>query len=458
MSQHVTRSSPARRARQSWSDLLAWHDRRPRASMSSPRGWMWAALIAASFFWMSNPLVFVRVFDDSVAHTVTWTLVVAVLTLPWLRLPRVPWPWLSFLALCALSQLWTINDASTDTSIVLYVKLTALAVIVAANCDAEVVGLGLGLGGVVVVALSIYAFEKTMWGSSYPDHFEGTELVLTFAGVGTNENILAYTLTVALAGISATWRPRHWAMQTLWFGVLAANGYGLYLANSGTGYLTVLCLLGATTAIVAAPRLSVIRRHVLAASAAIVLTLVVVAVFVVTVSLDKQLSTVSGRAPLWAATFSVTMDRAPLLGSGWGAVWERPWDLAPPNPVAAEIYERAGLALAHGHNFFVDVLPELGLLGIVVVLLMLTYAVREVGRCGLRAGSSDPTSGPLALLVTIALLVSGVAEPMLTVPIGWWSWALVVAVCRQRAPDPQARSLGRGRHVATEDARQQALA
>ena len=51
-----------------------------------------------------------------------------------------------------------------------------------------------------------------------------------------------------------------------------------------------------------------------------------------------------------------------------------PGDLTPPNPVAADIYERAGLALAHGHNFFVDVLPELGLVGVFVALLMVAYA------------------------------------------------------------------------------------
>ena len=38
---------------------------------------------------------------------------------------------------------------------------------------------------------------------------------------------------------------------------------------------------------------------------------------------------------------------------------EHPWDLTVPNDVTRDIYERAGFALPHGHNFFVDVLPEL---------------------------------------------------------------------------------------------------
>ena len=41
-------------------------------------------------------------------------------------------------------------------------------------------------------------------------------------------------------------------------------------------------------------------------------------------------------------------------------------------------------------------------------------------------------TGRLVLLVLVALLVSGVSEPMLTVPLGWWSLALVAALPRQR--------------------------
>lgn len=434
MSKHATSPTMVRPDVTSLRTLLAWHDRRPRATMRSPRGWIWTALLAASFFWMSNPLVFVRVFDDSVAHTVRWTAIVAVLTLPWLRLPRVPWPWVLFLGLSVLSQLWTINDASTDTSIVLYLTFTALAVLAAANCEAEVVGWGLGLGGVVVVVLSVYAYEKTMWGSAYLT-WQGN----IFAGVGTNENILAYTLAVSSAATIALLRRRPWAVQACWLVVLAVNGYGLYLAESGTGYLTVLALAVTYLSVVAWPVLSIARRRIglLWASAAVGLLLV--SLGVVATLLGKQISTVSGRSPFWVATFESTMARAPVLGSGWGAVWEHPWDLTPPNPVAADIYERAGLALAHGHNFFIDVLPELGLVGVFVALLMVAYAVREIRRCGLHAGSRDPVTGRLVLLVLVALLVSGVSEPMLTVPLGWWSLALVTALPRQRVLPREAR-------------------
>ena len=101
---------------------------------------------------------------------------------------------------------------------VLYMQMTLLAVVVAANCEPWSWPGAWALGGVAVVALSIYAFEKTMWGSSYP--IEGG---VTFTGVGTNENILAYTLAISLAAILAAGRPRHGRPRSLWLAVLAVN-------------------------------------------------------------------------------------------------------------------------------------------------------------------------------------------------------------------------------------------
>ncbi|WP_416954726.1 hypothetical protein ACNKF0_21065 [Nocardioides sp. T5] len=58
--------------------------------------------------------------------------------------------------------------------------------------------------------------------------------------------------------------------------------------------------------------------------------------------------------------------------------------------------------------------------------------MREIVRSGLHDGRADPGAGRLTLLVLVALLVSGITEPMLTVPLGWWSLLLVTALSRQR--------------------------
>lgn len=455
MSHRASSGGGAQRAKATATSVLAWHDARPRASFATARGWWWAALIAALFFWMSNPLVFILTFYLALDEAIRLAMIVVAVSLPWLRLPRVPWPWLVFLGLCVLSQTWTIYDPQTDVSIVLYLKITALAVVVAANCRPEVVCWGLAAGGVVVAGLSLYTFHDEVPGAYYPIADANGVIYNAMAGIGTNENILAYTLVISLAATLALGLPQLRTARAAWCAALGVQGYGLYTAHSGTGYQTAVALLLVGGVVALGARFDSGRRgRRLVWTAASVIGFLAISVVVVSTLLGEQITTFSGRSEFWQATLVATLDRAPFVGSGWGAVWEHPWNPTFPNYVSEEIYERAGYALPHGHNFFIDVLPELGLLGVAVALLMVGYAMTEVRRCGLRAGGSDPVAGRLVLMVLVALLVSGITEPMLTVPVGWWSLTLVVAVPRQRelsrsasgqparvaAPEPLARS------------------
>lgn len=110
------------------------------------------------------------------------------------------------------------------------------------------------------------------------------------------------------------------------------------------------------------------------------------------------------------------------------------------------IYAKAGYALPHGHNFFIDVLPELGLIGVMVAVLMVVQAFRTFHWVGVGPDHEAPAAGRLVLYVVLALLVFGLTEPMLTVPLGWWSLALVVATARQRELPPTKPG---GRHCRT---------
>ena len=88
-------------------------------------------------------------------------------------------------------------------------------------------------------------------------------------------------------------------------------------------------------------------------------------------------------------------------------------------------------------------MPELGLVGLTMAVIMVGYSAFAIRQCGLRTGP-DPTAGRLVLFVTVALMVNGITEPMLTVPLGWWAFALVVVTAGQRVlprPHPGGRHL-----------------
>lgn len=438
MPQHVH----VREVREPWrsvSSLVAWHDSRPRASLGEARGWLWLALVAATFFWMSNPLVFIPTFYLSLEQAVRWTLVVVVLGLPWLRLPRVPWPWLLFFGLTLASQAWTIQPDPTDLSNKIYLQMAMMAFFAAANCEPVIIAAGLATGGVAVVLLSLYALHLGVFRIEY----SGTT-GMVFGGIGTNENILAYTVVISVAATMAIGWPRRRMAQALWLAALAVQLYGLYRAGSGTGYSTLLCLAVAGACVLVWDLVRPGRRRVFLVVTAGGVAVLAAAMTFSAVVLGKELMNFSGRVPFWHATYESSMALAPVLGSGWGAVWEHPWNPAPPNHVAIDIYYRAGYPLPHGHNFFVEVLPELGLVGLVVVIVMVLYAAWAVRSSGVSAGSKDPVAGRLLLLVLVALLASGITEPMLTVPLGWWVLALVVGLPRQRVVTrpPRARAGG----------------
>ena len=153
-------------------------------------------------------------------------------------------------------------------------------------------------------------------------------------------------------------------MQACWLAVLAVNGYGLYLAKSGTGYLTVFALAVTYLSIVAWPVLSSARRRIglLWASAAVGLLLV--SLGAVATLLGKQISTVLG--PFAVLGRNLRVDHGPRarpwIGVGRGVG-------APVGPHAAQPSRGRHLRARRPgprtrSNFFVDVLPELGLLGV----------------------------------------------------------------------------------------------
>ena len=333
-----------------------------------------------------EPARFIPSFFLSFDDAKLWTKLVVVVTLPWLRLPRVPWPWLLFLGLCYLSQLWSISDPNTDLSNLVYMQVALMAFVVAANCEALVVCWGLGLGGVVVVALSEYAYRQGLPGTSNAA-IGGAE----FTGVGTNENILAYTLVLSLAALLAIELPRRRAVRLAWATMLACSAYGIYLAQSGGGILAALGVL--LTAVVVANWRSLRRRrrHALGA-------LALGRWSAPRRPCDRHEGFGKGcwdgirACSLRRATVEASLETAPWLGSGWGAVWEHPWNSAQPNSVAELIYAKAGYTLPHGHNLFLDVLPEVGLVGLTIAVIMVGYSVLAARRSGLRTGV-DPTAG-----------------------------------------------------------------
>ncbi|PKH37925.1 O-antigen ligase [Nocardioides alpinus] len=412
----------------------------------SPSGVVWAFAIAAVFFFMSNPLTMVPFFGDSLHRSILVAVGATVLTLPWIRLPRIPWAVLPVVALMYASLAWTISwDVTWGVSMV-YVKIALVAWLCSWSTDLRTIAHGLHLGGVAVVIGSIYAYWAGLPFADVPDGAKGF-----LAGVGANRNILGYTLALAWAAALAH-HPQGRRARLLWSAGIATLALGLVLAQSATAFVCA--------ALVAALAFASTRRHrlpqrlrgrtVLALALGTVVA-AVVALPLIGVLLGRDSATLSGRTQVWTAIWNATYGQR-LLGQGWGTTWPHAWVQAPPNPVFEYINANYGAGVvAHGHNSLIDVMPDLGFVGMgafaLAYVVLVLEAVRRWWLTPLHSEDRDVWA-TLTVLLAAALIVYGINEPLATTPLGWFL-LVVLSSSRQRRPVPAVTSPeqgeGRGR-------------
>lgn len=399
----------------------------------SGAGAAWTIVIALVFFWLSNPLVLLA-FSSSVRIAATVSLG-AVLFTARRTPPRPPLSVLVVLGFGFLSALWSTFSRLTVDFTLLYVVVALIAFAVATTADARTVAQGVLLGGVLIVVASFYTFKV-----GYPSAavIPGTEGYM--AGVGTNRNILAYTLAVALA-FGVAFLPRRWWARCCWAVAVGSLLAGIYLAESGTGYLVTIVVLVVAAASGAtdrwhppSPVRSRRRRWVGRGGFVLLVGAAVVGLEVVSRILDRDLASLSGRVPLWEAVWDETTGADRWFGSGWGVVWPHPWYPAAPNAAYDEIVARYGELLSHGHNSFFDLLPEIGMLG--AATFALVYVQAGTRALALRKSARQTVhpsrleASRITLLGIVALLVFGLSEPMSTIPLGWFVIVLLATGVR----------------------------
>ena len=82
-------------------------------------------------------------------------------------------------------------------------------------------------------------------------------------------------------------------------------------------------------------------------------------------------STLSGRFPLWEELL-ISINKKPILGHGYLAYWD--------SKRVEYLSERLGWEIPHGHNAFLDVLLDVGIIGLILVLLAILLAFFEAAR------------------------------------------------------------------------------
>ncbi len=246
-------------------------------------------------------------------------------------------------------------------------------------------------------------------------------------GIVGNANLLGIISLFALLtfGVLFAARARWRTTLALWM-LLAA--YMMFRAASATAYA---CAAAAAVVLVVA--LLMRRARTPGARTRLYVVFIggtAVAVAVVWLLRDQLLgllgrsSDLTGRSDkIWTKVLERAAEH-PVIGNGFSSPW------IPTDPAFAGWIEDHGITVFHAHNMWLDVLMQLGVIG--VVLMAVAYLsllwrswffAIDRPRWDLKA---DREYSPLTLLpslMTVVLLVQGLSE---STPIMLWGWMLLV--------------------------------
>src|SRR5438876_1228921 len=131
------------------------------------------------------------------------------------------------------------------------------------------------------------------------------------------------------------------------------------------------------------------------------------------------------RLQAWREWTGIALEK-PLLGHGFGRSLLR---REGQRGVSQELRQRAPHYLSHGHNLFLDVAVQLGVLGLAIYLALLAALLREYWRLG---GAAAPRPvraiGAAGFSLLIAMLVKNGADDFMgqAVAIAFWGYAGVL--------------------------------
>ena len=340
------------------------------------------------------------------------------LAIYWRNLSRQPFL-LVFLAICALSALWSSAPAITVFRTCVLLTSTMVAAYLGMRCKAEELLRYLSWLGAAVVAASIYM--------SLTDPLLGINRAYgpaVWRGVFWNKNhlgslaaLVSVVLLLRIADIGFT--PRHPAKYFVWL-IYAGSLVLVFKSHSAAGYLLTLMLHASVILLLSWLRLAerLRRRHYWLFAAVVILTVALSMGYLDAIfrAFNKDI-TMTGRTSLWVYLLQDVVSSRPLLGHGFGSLWGDP-------DFRNRAHEKLGFHPVIGDNGFLDILLGVGAVGLAAFMLSYVAAWRGSINCLVRERS---VAGCLPLLVMAFSLFANISFSLLT-EIELLVWGLIVAM------------------------------
>jgi O-antigen ligase len=338
-----------------------------------------------------------------------------------------------FVALIALSLLWSDNALDAARGIAIAFCAIASAIIAASTFSWASIRWGLlaGFGIIMVSTVALVVVDPLQGLAQSAEHFGALR------GPFSHRNILAYTACVALAAVAGFSPSTVIGRVTL---VVAVAGLitVVHLTRSSTG---TVALLAMGTVIALVSLIPLYRRSAASARRRIQLVIgLVLACLVVAISVSFDVivgalgrdTTLTGRTTIWEQSLLVAFER-PLLGFGWSSVW------GPIDDSGFRIRSAIGFFVDHPHNAYIDAFLLLGAVGLLVFVAILVSTMITTAWATVR----DPGGhSRWALLTMTVVLVYTLTESFALRALGLFVLTLV-ALSLSRAVRESSAPRGR---------------
>ena len=298
---------------------------------------------------------------------------------------------------------------------------------------------GIALGALQVVAANplespLYLYEDTNWGKA----------VGFFANADHMATLLVMTipfLAALAAAAKSSGMQRFSAIVAITAGIAILVVVGLALNGSLAGYGLALPVIAASALIVLPPG-NRLRLWVIALAGLLVIGSVVALETTAIGSSElgtHATSSVQSRGEIAVTTAHAVKDFMPL-GSGLGS-FRRVYSLYEQPEQVTDVY------VVHAHNDYLELVLELGLAGVVLIVLFLVWWVASVWRVW-RTAEAGPFARAAAISSAVVLVHSMVDFPVRTAAIAACFGMCAALLADSRGPPPNEKAqLRRKRHV-----------
>ena len=334
------------------------------------------------------------------------------------RMPQLPVELMLLVFFALLSSIWSFKPVSTLIRGVGLLGATVVGVYIAYRYTRRQILMILWTStALMLIASTIAILVFPEYGIRRDIYSIGTDYELAYRGVFSNKNTLAAVMLLALITFTycgIIFREAKHSLRYVNYVLFLLALAILIAAHSVSVYVTLASVIFGTASTVLIARSRIMRLPF-----ALLAIWMIGTVSIIFFTNPAMVTTVLGRDPtltnrtvIWAFAFQM-MEARPLLGFGFGVFWDSVGSI---------------LGVVNAHNGYLTVALDLGLLGGVLLLVLLT---RTAWGCYSVVISSPIFIGTWPTAILLAIVVNNLSEAQLFGPnsVQWCLFVIVAVIC-----------------------------